>query len=101
MRLRILAGAALLSVAVLPKAGHADDAIARCKAFFKTFEQCVDGLHGEQQDEARIYMKTLRATLGLSDDLNQGDPMALGIMCQVTMDEIKKDSMVQKYNCAW
>ena len=80
---------------------RAGDAVAECKAFFEKFEKCVDGLKGEQQEEARIFMKTLRGTLGLSDDLNQGDPMMLGIMCAATMEETKKEPSVQKYNCAW
>jgi hypothetical protein len=79
----------------------AGDAVAECKAFFQKFEKCVDGLKPEQQDEARIFMKTLRGTLGMSDDLNQGDPMMLGIMCGTMIDEVKKEPMVQKYNCSW
>jgi hypothetical protein len=80
---------------------RANDPVAECKAFFDKFQKCVDGLKGEQQDEARIFMKTLRGTLGMSDDLNQGDPTMLGIMCGITMQETKKEPSVQKYNCAW
>jgi hypothetical protein len=77
------------------------DSVAECKAFFQKFQKCVDGLKGDQQDEARIFMKTLRGTLGMSDDLNGGDPTMLGIMCGITMQEAKKEPSVQKYNCAW
>ncbi|MGH9697688.1 MAG: hypothetical protein ACRD5Z_26345, partial [Bryobacteraceae bacterium] len=77
------------------------DAVAECKAFFEKFQKCVDGLKADQQDEARIFMKTLRGTLGMSDDLNQGDPMMLGIMCGTMITEVKKEPMVQKYNCSW
>ena len=77
------------------------DAIAECKAFFQKFETCAAGLKGDQQEEARIFMKTLRGTVGMSDDLNQGDPMLTGVMCGFMMEEAKKDPMVQKYNCAW
>jgi hypothetical protein len=92
-----------IAVAVICISGpsRANDAVAECKAFFDKFQKCVDGLKGEQQDEARIFMKTLRATLGMSDDLNQGDPTMIGIMCGVTMQETKKEPMVQKYNCNW
>ncbi len=77
------------------------DAVAQCKDFFQKFQTCVDGLKGDRQDEARVMMKTLRGTLGMSDDLNNGDPMMIGIMCGITMQETKKDPSVQKYNCAW
>jgi hypothetical protein len=77
------------------------DAVEQCKDFFRKFEKCVDGLKGDQQDEARIFMKTLRGTLGMSDDLNNGDPMMIGIMCGITMQETKKEPSVQKYNCQW
>jgi hypothetical protein len=80
---------------------RADDAIAECKAFFAKFEQCIDGLKGDQQDQARIFLRTIKATLGMSNDLNQGDPMYLGIMCKLTIQEIKKEPSVQPYNCQW
>ena len=77
------------------------DAIAECKAFFEKFQKCVDGLKGDDQEDARIFMKTLRATLGMSDDFNQVDPTALGIMCGFTIEEMKKEPSIQKYNCFW
>lgn len=79
----------------------ADDAVAECKNFFAKFQTCIDGLEGEQKDEATIFMKTLRGTLGMSDDLNQGDPTLLGIMCGTLMEEAKKDPDIQKYKCQW
>ena len=80
---------------------RADDTVAECKDFFAKFEKCVDGLEGEQQEEARIFMNTLKGTLGMADDLNQGDATLINMMCDVTMQEAKKDPDVQKYNCAW
>jgi len=80
---------------------RANDAVAECKAFFAKFDQCVDRLEGEQQQDARIFVRTLKGTLGMSDDLNQGDPMYLSIMCSAMMDEVKKDRDVQSYNCQW
>ncbi len=80
---------------------YANDGVASCKAFFTKFDQCVDRLEGEKQEDARIYVRTLKATLGMSDDLNQGDPMYLAIMCGAMMDEVKKDRDVQSYNCQW
>jgi hypothetical protein len=86
---------------LMPGPLRAGDAIKECEDFFAKFQKCVDGLEGEQQDEARIFLKTLRGTLGMSDDLNRGDPTMTGIMCGFTMQEAKKDPTVQKYNCAW
>lgn len=100
MRVLLLAPLAL-ATALLPAPVRAADPIAECKSFFDKFEACIDGLSGEQQEEARIFLKTLRGTLGMADDLNRGDPMMTGIMCGVTMQEAKKDPMVQKYHCAW
>ena len=88
-------------VALFSSPVSAADAVADCKAFFDKFQKCVDSLKGEQQDQARIFMKTLRATLGLSDSLNYGDPIALGIMCHFTIEEVKKDQTVQTYHCNW
>jgi hypothetical protein len=67
-----------------------DDTVAECKDFFAKFEKCVDGLEGEQQEGARMFLKTLRGTLGMSDDLNQGDPSMMAIMCGVTMQRPKR-----------
>jgi hypothetical protein len=92
--------AAVLATALAGPASAADP-LAECKAFFEKFQKCVDGLKGDQQDEARIFMKTVRGTVGLSDDLNRGDPTMTSIMCGATMQEVKKEPMVQKYNCAW
>lgn len=102
MRFTVLAPVFLAAVIGSTAGAHAGtDAAAECKNFFKKFQTCVDGLQGDQKDEATIFMKTLRGTLGMSDDLNQGDPMMLGIMCGVMMEEAKKDADVQKYNCQW
>jgi hypothetical protein len=79
----------------------AADALAECNDFFAKFEKCADGLKGEQQEEARVYIKTLRGTLGMNDALNQGDPMLTGMMCSLTIKEMKKEPDIQKYNCAW
>lgn len=84
-----------------PNLARAEDAIAECKEFFAKFETCVDGLKGDQQDQARVFLRTIKATLGLSDELNRGDPMYTGIMCKLTIQEIKKDQTVQMYNCQW
>jgi hypothetical protein len=46
-------------------------------------------------------MKTLRGTVGMSDDLNRGDPMLTGVICGFMMEEAKKELSVQSYNCAW
>lgn len=100
MRLLILAALSCLGAVATPNPGRAD-AIAECKAFFEKFDRCIDGLKGDQQDEARVFSRTLKATLGMSDDLNRGDPMYTGIMCSLTIQEIKKDQSVQKYNCQW
>lgn len=97
--------AALFALSVLwlnaPSVSAADDAVAECKTFFAKFQTCVDGLEGEEKDEATIFMKTLRGTLGMSDDLNQGDPTMLAIMCGAMMEEVKKEPTVQKYKCQW
>jgi len=95
-----LAAAAVMTVFAFCPA-RANDAVAECKAFFDKFEKCVDGLKGDQQQEARIFLKTLRGTLGMADDLNQGDPMMIGILCGATMEEAKKTPDVQKYHCSW
>jgi hypothetical protein len=100
MRSSIIAAIAVLAAFTAAPA-DANDTVAQCREFFAKFQKCADGLQGEQQDEARIFLRTLRATLGMSDDLNQGDPMMMSIMCSVTMDEVKKDQSVKKYNCAW
>jgi len=96
----IFAVQAVLLVALAASPAHAD-AIAECRAFFQKFEKCVEGLKGEQQEEARIFMKTLRGTVGMSDDLNRGDPTLTGVMCGFMMEEAKKEPSVQTYNCAW
>lgn len=101
MRSFIFAALLCLGAIVNPNSGQANDAIADCKAFFAKFERCIDGLKGDQQDQARIFLKTIKATLGMSNDLNQGDPMYLGIMCTLTIEEIKKDQSVQTYHCQW
>lgn len=80
---------------------RAEDAIAECNAFFAKFERCIDGMKGDQKDQARVFLRTVKATLGLSNDLNRGDPMYTGIMCKLTVEEIKKDRSVQTYNCQW
>jgi hypothetical protein len=95
-----LAAAALLTM-IASSPLRANDAVEQCKAFFDKFQKCVDGLQGDQKEEARIFMKSLRGSLGMADDLNQGDPTMIGIMCGVAMDEVKKEPMVKKYNCAW
>ena len=100
MRSQLIASIAV-AVAIVCGPAQANDKVAECKAFFAKFQQCADGLQGEQRDEARIFVRTLKATLGMSDDLNQGDPMYLSIMCGVMIEETKKDSSVKKYNCAW
>jgi hypothetical protein len=100
--MRILLAVQIAVAALLVASpGRANDAVAECKAFFDKFQKCIDGLQGDQKQEAQIFYKSLRGTLGLSDDLNQGDPMMIGIMCSGAMEETKKEPMVQKYNCAW
>lgn len=96
-----LAAFVALAAWLAPSPTSAADAIQQCRDFFAKFETCVAGLEGEQQEEARIFMRTLRGTLGLSDDLNRGDPMLTGMMCGFAMEEAKKDPSVQKYHCAW
>jgi hypothetical protein len=100
MRSFIIASLALLAAFAVSPAS-ANESIAQCREFVTKFQRCVDGLQGEKQDEARIFLKTIRAMLGMSDDLNQGDPMMMSIMCSATMDEAKKDPSVKAYNCAW
>ncbi len=99
MRSPIFAGAAVCLFAISP--AKAGDAIAGCKDFFAKFEKCADALQGNQQDEARVYIKTMRGILGMNDSLNQGDPMLIGMMCSGMMDEMKKDPDIKKYNCQW
>lgn len=99
--MRSLLALPLLAAAALAPHTARADAIAECRTFFQKFETCVEGLEGEQQQEARIFMRTLRGTVGMSDDLNRGDPMLTGVMCGVMMEEAKKDPTVQQYKCAW
>jgi len=99
MRGIVLWFSAIVIVCTAP--AYAVEAVDDCKIFFEKFQTCVDSLQGEQRDEARIFMKTLRATLGMSDSLNQQDPLAHALMCRFTIVEIKKDETVQKYNCNW
>jgi hypothetical protein len=101
MRSFIFATLSCLGTMANPSLVQANDAIEECKAFFTKFERCIDGLKGDQQDQARIFLRTIKATLGMSNDLNQGDPMYTGIMCKLTIQEIKKDQSVQTYNCQW
>ena len=86
---------------LLSNPAFAGDQLAECKDFFAKFEKCADGLKGDQQEEARVYIKTLRGTLGMNDALNQGDPTLTGMMCSLTIREMKKEPDIQKYNCAW
>jgi hypothetical protein len=92
-----------LALAALLVSGliHAGDPVAECEAFFSKLQKCVDDLKGEQQEEARIFLKTLRGTVGMSDGMNRGDPAMTGIMCGVMMEEAKKDPDIKKYNCKW
>ena len=102
MRFSVLAPILLAAVVGSAGAAHAGtDAVAECKNFFKKFQTCIDGLQGDQKDEATVFMKTTRGILGISDDLNRGDPMMLGIMCGGMMEELKKDASVQQYKCQW
>ena len=100
MRAVLVLSAAALVAVLAPAPGRADP-LAACRDFFTKFQTCVDRLEGEQQEEARIFMKTLRGTLGMNDSLNAGDPNLTGMMCRFTMDEVKKDPSVKKYNCTW
>jgi hypothetical protein len=100
MRSSIIASLALLA-AFAASPASANDSIAQCREFVTKFQRCVDSLQGEKQDEARVFLRTIRAMLGMSDDLNRGDPMMMSIMCSATMDEAKKDPSVKAYNCAW
>ena len=97
MRILLAVSFCALIASVPVAADTADD----CKDFFDKFEKCVDKLEGDQKDEARIFMNTLKGTLGMADGLNQGNKTLLNMMCGVTMEEAKKDPDVQKYNCAW
>jgi hypothetical protein len=99
--MRILLVVQVLMASLISSPLHAGDAVAECEAFFAKFQNCVDGLKGEQQDEARIFLKTLRGTLGMADGINRGDPTLMSMMCGMTMKETKKDPDVQKYNCSW
>ena len=99
MRLLVSAVAAVCLFAISP--ASAGDAIADCKDFFAKFEKCADGLQGDQQDEARVYIKTMRGIVGMNDSLNQGDAMLTGMMCSGIMDEMKKDPDIKNYNCQW
>ena len=100
--MRFLLAIQLAIVALLVSSPvHAADPVAACEAFFEKFDKCVDGLKGEQQEEARIFVKTLRGTVGMSDGLNRGDPAMTGIMCGVMMEEAKKDPDIKKYGCKW
>jgi len=101
--MRTLLATVVLSAATLCLAspGQAGNAVAECKSFFAKFDQCIARLDGEKQDSARIFARTLKAMLGVSDDLNQGDPIAMSIMCGAMIDEAKKDRDVQSYNCDW
>ena len=96
---RMLAASLLALFFTAP--AQADDTIKACKDFFEKFDKCVDKLEGEEKDEAKIFVKTLKGMLGMADDVNQGDSMMLGILCSATMEEAKKEPEVQKYNCEW
>jgi hypothetical protein len=93
-----VAAAALL---FSPGPVRAEEPIEACKAFFAKFEKCVEALGEDRREEARIYMKSLRATLGMADDLNRGDPNLTGMLCGFAMDQIKEDKDVKSYNCKW
>lgn len=89
----------LASVAAGP--AHAADPLAQCKDFFAKFDKCIQHLEGDEKEEARVFVNTLRGTIGMSDDLNRGDANITGMMCALTMEEAKKDPDVLKYKCAW
>jgi hypothetical protein len=102
MRFLRLAPVLLTAFIGMAPSAHADSStMAQCKTFFQKFQTCVDGLQGEQKDEAAIFMKTMRGTLGMSDDLNRGDPMLTGMMCGLMIEEAKKDTSIQQYKCQW
>jgi len=90
-----------LAVLLFSAPVRADDPMKQCEDFLGKFQKCVDGLQGEQQEEARVFLKTLRGTLGMSDGVNRGDPQMTGMMCSVMRDEAKKDPGIRKYGCAW
>ncbi len=93
---------ALSAVIAASSAAHAGaDTVPECKSFFQKFQTCVDALEGEVKDEATIFLKTLRGTVGMSDDLNRGDPMLTGMMCGIMMEEAKKDADIAKFKCQW
>lgn len=100
MRL-LLAVPITLALLLVPVVMHATDAVKQCEDFLGKFQKCVDGLKGEQQEEARVFLKTLRGTLGMADGVNRGDPQMTGVLCGVMMEEAKKDPDVQKYGCTW
>lgn len=100
--MRLLLAVPITFVLLLaPVAMHAADAVKQCEDFLGKFQKCVDGLKGEQQEEARVFLKTLRGTLGMSHGVNRGDPQMTGMMCSVMQDEAKKDPAIQKYGCTW
>ena len=52
----------LVAVVLWSEPAHAADPVAACETFLASFQKCVDGLKGEQQEEARIFLKTMRGT---------------------------------------
>ncbi len=93
--------AALLATFLASPAHAGDDAIAACRDFFQKFQKCVDKLEGDQKEAARVMMNTSRGMVGMSDDLNRGDPMLTGMMCGGIMEELKKDKDGQDSKCEW
>lgn len=97
----LLALPVALAVLLVSATARAGDPVADCEAFLAQFQKCVDGLKGEQQEEARVFLKTMRGTLGMADGVNRGDPMLTGMLCGVMIEEMKKDPDVKKYGCRW
>lgn len=97
----LLVIAAALGVLLVAAPVRARDPVKECAEFLGKFQKCVDGLKGEQQEEARVFLKTLRGTLGMADGVNRGDPQMTGVLCGVMMEEAKKDPDIQKYGCTW
>lgn len=101
MRRRLFSTAILATALTASSAYAGDMGVPQCDNFFAKYETCIAKLSGEQKENARISLGTLRFTMKMADSLNRGDPNLTGPLCESLKEETLKDADVQSYGCDW